>query len=189
MSQKRSLPGLSTLSLAAALTVFAALPALAADPPAEMAMPAPAAELSQLAFFVGHWSCTGKVEATPFGAAHATRATVDIKSDFGGFWSVGRYEEPKTAENPHPMSFEFLMGYDASAFTLDGFDAFGGRSHQTSSGWKDGTMVFLGTTGSGGQNVPARDTFTQKGPKSLGHVGEIQIEGKWTQIDAETCTR
>ncbi len=186
MSPKRTLPGLSTLSLAAALI---ALPALAADAPAEMAMPSPAPELSQLAFFAGHWSCTGKVEATPFGTAHPTQATVDIKSDFGGFWSVGRYEEPKTAENPHPMSFEFLMGYDAAAFTLDGFDAFGSRSHQTASGWKDGVMVFTGTTGSGGQNVPARDTFTQKDTKTLGHAGEIQVEGQWISIDAETCTR
>src|SRR4051794_19868 len=85
------------------VAVLIALPAFAQPP-------APAPEVGQLSFFAGEWSCKGQVEATPFGPAHATQATVHISKELGGFWYVGHYAEKKTTENPHPMSFEFLEG-------------------------------------------------------------------------------
>ncbi|MEA2604112.1 MAG: hypothetical protein QOF89_5104 [Acidobacteriota bacterium] len=164
------------------------LPAFA-QPPA--APPGPGSELGQLSFFAGEWSCKGHVEATPFGPAHATQATVHLSKELGGFWYVGHYAEKKTAENPQPMSFEFVEGYAPAAktFTLDGFDAFGNRSHQTSPGWKDGKLVYVGESTGDGPATPARDTFTKKGDAALEHMGEMQIEGKWTAIDRESCTR
>ena len=77
--------------------------------PAAMALPAPAAELGQLTFFEGNWTCKGMADASPFGPAHATQATVRMRREFGGFWTTGRYEEKKTAENPHPMTFQFIL--------------------------------------------------------------------------------
>ncbi|HXU45043.1 MAG TPA: hypothetical protein VN783_05925, partial [Thermoanaerobaculia bacterium] len=146
---------LRILPLAAALSLATALPARAADSQPAMAIPQPGPELGQLGYFAGHWTCTGKAEASPFGPAHATQATVRIERDFGGFWNAGRYEEKKTAENPHPMTFGFYMGYDATAnaWTLDGFDVFGNRSHETSSGWKDGVIAFAGTMTGGGPST------------------------------------
>lgn len=171
------------------VSVFLALPARAADAPP---MPAPGAELGQLSYLAGTWSCTGKAEASPFGPAHATQATVHLHPELGGFWSIGRYEEKKTAENPHPMNIEFVFGYDAAAkkLTLDGYDVIGDRSHQTASGWQDGKLVLDGQNmGADGQAVPARDTFTKKSETVMEHLGEMQFDGKWATIDAETCTR
>lgn len=178
----------SLFCAAAALAVFAALPALAADAPP---MPAPGPELAQLAFFAGDWTCTGKAEASPMGPEHATTAAVHIRRELGGFWYVGHLDEKKTAANPHPISFAFFMGYDGTAkmMTLDGYDVMGGRSHQTASGWQDGKLVFLGENAGGGPPIPARDTFTKKGDATLEHLGEMQVAGKWMNLDEETCTR
>lgn len=176
---------LGVIVLALSLT----LPARAADAPP---MPAPSPEMGQVAYFVGTWSCTGKVEATPMGPAHATQATVHIGKELSGFWNVGHYGEKTTKENPSPMSFEFIMGYDAAAkaLILDGYDVFGSRSHQTGSGWKDGKLVFDGqSVGADGQATPARDTFTKKSDTTMEHLGEMQFGGQWTRIDGETCTR
>lgn len=174
----------------AALTV----PALAAEAPksaAAVPVPAPGPEVGQLSFFAGNWSCTGKAEDSPFGPAHATQATVHVKKELGGFWYVGHYDEKKSAANPHPVSFAFFWGYDAGAkaWTLDGFDAWGGHSHQKAPGWQDGKLVFEGETTMGGQATPARDTFTKKDHSTLEHAGEIQADGKWVAADHETCKR
>jgi hypothetical protein len=197
---------MTTRSLLRGAAVLAALalfttPLRAAEPPAAkpaapaapagMAMPAPGPELGQLSFFPGDWTCKGRVETTFMGPAHATQSTVHIRKDYGGFWYVGRYAEKKTAANPHPMSFLFVMGYDTAGktLTMDGFDVFGGRSHQKAPGWEEATLVFTGDSAGPGGASPARDTFTKKSASTLGHLGEIQVEGKWVRIDEETCVR
>src|SRR5947199_8578745 len=144
-----------------ALGAVIALPALA-QPPAKgapPAAPAPPPELGQLSFFAGDWSCKGKVEASPFGPAHVTQATVHIRRELGGFWYVGQYAETKTAENPHPMSFDFFEGYaaGAKAFIRDGFDAFGSHPHQTAPGWQQGRLVYVGESTGDGPATPAGD--------------------------------
>jgi hypothetical protein len=179
---------LGVIALTAAVSI--ALPARAADAPP--APPTPSPEMGQLTYLVGTWSCKGTVETTPFGPGHATQAAVHIRHELGGFWNIGRYEEKKTAGNPHPMSFEFIYGYDpaAKALTLDGYDVVGNRSHQTASAWQDGKLVFNGQNmGADGHAIPARDTFTKKSETVMEHLGEMQIEGNWVRIDGETCTR
>jgi len=171
--------------------VFAVALAAAATLPALAQPPAPPSELGQLAFFAGDWTCKGKAEASPMGPAHDTQATVHIRKELGGFWYVGHFAETKTAQNPHPMSFDFFEGYaaGAKAFTLDGFDAFGNRSHQTAPGWQQGKLVYVGESTGDGPATPARDTFTKKGDAALEHAGEIQVDGKWVFTDHETCTK
>jgi hypothetical protein len=181
-------------SCAVALAVLAGGAAFAQPPaaaPAAMALPTPSPELAKLAFFVGDWACTGRAETSPFGPAHATAATVRVHPEYGGFWYAGRYEEKKTAANPHPISFGFFWGYDgtAKALTLDGFDSLGERSHESAPGWQGETIVFTGETAGFGPASPSRDTFTRKDANTLEHLGEMQIEGRWTAIDHETCKR
>jgi uncharacterized protein DUF1579 len=172
------------------LSAFAALPAFS-QAPAPSGPPTPAPELAQLSFFAGDWTCQGKAEASPMGPAHATAGKVHISNDVGGFWYVGHYAEQKTAENPHPMVFHFLQGYDASTktFVMDCYDAFGGHCHGTSSGWQGDKLVYTGESSGAGPAMPVRDVFTKTGDASLEHAGEMQIEGKWIATDHETCTR
>jgi hypothetical protein len=191
---------MQTRSLCLAAAVLAALTALpartqppkaGAAPPA-MPIPTPGPELGQVgSFFAGDWSCKGQADASPFGPAHATQGKVHVRKDFGGFWYVGRYDEAKTAANPHPMSFEFVMGYGAAGktWTMDGFDVFGDRSHETSPGWQADKLVYEGQSAGNGPAIPVRDTFTKKSAASLEHEGEMQVGGKWVHLDQETCTK
>jgi len=184
---------LKSSSLVCALVVlgaFVALPAIS-QAPAASGPPAPSAEVGQLSYFVGDWNCQGKAEASPMGAAHATRATVHITKEMGGFWIVGRYSEVKTAANPNPMIFHFLQGYDgtAKALVMDCYDAFGDHCHQKSEGWKDGKLVYSGEQTGNGPATPVRDTFTKKGEAVLEHGGEVQVDGKWVATDHEICVR
>jgi hypothetical protein len=155
------------------------------------AAPKPDAEMSQLKYFVGTWQCKGKAEATPMGPAHDTTSTVKIATDPGGFWVSGRYDENKTAANPMPYRFQFVWGRDAKDKKFDGwgFDSFGGTSKQESTGWDGDKMVWSGEATMGGQSSGARDTFTKKGNDEVVHMGEMQMNGQWTKIDEETCTR
>ena len=40
----------------------------------------------------------------------------------------------------------------------------------------------------GGKKISARDTFTEKGAE-LQHLGEVQMDGKWTVVQDEVCKR
>src|SRR5258708_29317950 len=51
---------------------------------ADMAMPPPAAEMAQLKFFDGNWTCAGTMSASPFGPAGEMTSTVRTPSDLGG---------------------------------------------------------------------------------------------------------
>jgi hypothetical protein len=159
--------------------------------PAAPAMPKPAAELAQLKYFVGEWSCTGKGFASEMGPEHATKATVKIKMDMNGFFVSGRYEEMKSPENKMPVMAAFVWGWDSVAkkIAATGQDTFGGMFTQTSSGWEGDKIVFSGDALWGSDKTGVRDTFTKKGENEVVHLGEMQMKGQWTSLDEETCKR
>ena len=180
---------IGTLVLGVALS-HATPAALAEDKP--MAAPKPPKELSQLAYFAGSWTCTGKGFASPFGPEHATEATVKIGSVLGGYWYMFHYDETATAGNPMPYHAAGFWGYDTGekVFVENCQDSFGGYCHQTSKGWAGDTFTFEGPGSAGGQKVAFRDTFTKKGPAEQVHMGEMQgPDGKWMKLDEETCKR
>ncbi|MEO6326762.1 MAG: DUF1579 family protein [Thermoanaerobaculia bacterium] len=185
-------------SLALALAAGLSFPAVAEDAkpvaaPARAAAPAPAAELAQLKYMAGSWSCSGKAEETPMGPAHATAGKASIRLDVGGFWYAVRYEETKTKENPTPVRVGGFWGYDAfqKKFVAGSVDSTGGFANQASPGWEEDRLVFVGDMmGMGPNKVPARDTFTKKGANELTHVFELSmVEGHWTKVVEETCKR
>ncbi len=149
--------------------------------------PTPAPELEQLSFLVGDWACTGQMETSPTGLAHATVGRVTVSRELGGFWYVGRYTETKTTVNAYPLSFQFIQGFDPETrtFTMSCFQSDGAQCHQTSPGMVDGKVVYSGQL----KGVPVRTTLTPKGLSALEHLGEVQVNGKWYMIDHETCSR
>jgi Protein of unknown function (DUF1579) len=167
-----------------ALVWLFAVPAFAQAPPP------PAPEVAQLKAFDGTFSCTGQAPASPFGPAHKTEATVKGGADFGGYWFILRYDEKKTAENPHPTAAQLTWGYDGAQKKLVGncIDSFGTICHETSAGWQGDTMVWEGEAIAGGQKTGVRDTFSRKGT-TIHHKGEMQSEGKWMVLDEETCVK
>src|SRR5260370_6390577 len=56
---------------------------------ADRAMPPPAAEMAQLKFFDGNWTCAGTMSASPFGPAGKMTSTVRTHSDLGGVLGSG----------------------------------------------------------------------------------------------------
>ena len=180
----------SFCSLAFGVLLPLAAPALAEDKP--MAAPKPPKEMSQLAYFGGTWTCSGKGFATPMGPEHATEGKVSIARVLDGYWYVYHYDETKTAANPMPYHATGFMGYDPGekVFLERCQDNFGGSCQQTSKGWVGDVLTFEGPGTMGGQKMAFRDVFTKKGPAEVVHGGEMQgPDGKWIKMDEETCTK
>ncbi len=174
-----------------AAAVLAAVP-LRAEEQKKMEAPKPPAELSQLWFMSGSWTCTGTTFATPFGAEHKTESTLKGSKAVGGMWLHADYVEKKTAENASPFHAGIYGGYDAAQkkFVMGCVDNFGGYCTESSPGWEGDAMTFEGTTVVNGKRTPSRDVFTKKGTGGVTHHAEMQLEeGKWTKMDEETCKK
>src|SRR5687768_7647795 len=126
--------------LAGSTATFAQAPT--APPPP----PKPAAELEQIANFVGTWHCEGTIPESPFGPAHKTKTDVHIKKDLDGFWISGHVKEQKTKESPMPMEGHFHQSYDVGKkqFVMIWVDNFGGWATSTSAGWEGDKIVWTG---------------------------------------------
>lgn len=152
-------------------------------------VPKPAPEMSQIAFFEGGWSCTGKTNASPFGPAGSITSTADVRRDLGGFWQSGTIKG--TMANMPPFEGRFHVTFDPAVkqFVMLWVDSMGGWSRSTSSGWKADTIVYEGESHMGPQSLTTRDSFTRSGAGGMKHTWEAQMSGKWTPIGEETCTK
>ncbi len=163
---------------------------LAADqPPA--GPPQPPAELGQLKDLQGKFKCTGQWFASAFGPARPTTGTFRTRSELGGFWIAGQFNERMSKKNPNPGHVILTFGYDPTGkqFSASVIDNFGGHAALTSAGWEGDTLTFTGTYVAGGQVLPYRDVYTRKAGE-LDHSGEVQgADGKWTPLNAEQCKR
>jgi len=176
--------------LAVAALIALAVPALADDK--KMEMPKPPKELSQLSYFLGSWTCTGKAFATDMGPEHASEAHVSFAKALDGFWYLFHYDETKTAANPMPYHAAGFWGYDTGdkLFVQRCHDNMSGYCQTTSKGWVGDVLTFEGPGSMGGQKMGMRDTFTKKSATEVVHAGAFQgPDGKWVNTDEETCTK
>ncbi len=152
-------------------------------------MPKPAAEMSQIAFFEGSWTCQGKMHASPLGPAGEMKGAVEVKRDLGGFWQSGVVKG--TMANMPPLEGRFHVTYDPGAkrFVMLWVDNMGGWAQTTSNGFKGDTLTYEGDSHMGPQTMKARDTFTRTGTGGMKHVWEANLDGKWTMLGEETCTK
>ena len=147
----------------------------------------PAAEMSNLQWFDGNWTCEGTVPAGPMGPGGKISGTVSSRKDLGGFWQSGTVKS--SMGNMPGMEGMFHMTYDAGTkeYVMLWVDNMGSYSQQTSKGWDGDKMVFAGTTLMGGKRWATRDTFTRMG-KTLKHDWEGQMDGStWTPMGSESC--
>jgi uncharacterized protein DUF1579 len=170
---------------AAAVLMLAAPQAQQAPP-----MPKPAPEMTQLDFFKGSWTCEGKTNASPMGPAGKFTSTANIQNNLGGFWQSGTIKG--TMPNMPAMEGMFHATYDPSAkqFVMLWVDNMGGSARSTSSGWQQDSMIYEGDMSMPGQKpAKGRDTFTKSGATTMKHSWEVQMDGKWTPLGEETCTK
>jgi hypothetical protein len=151
--------------------------------------PKPAPEMAQLAYFEGSWRCTGKMAASPMGPAGTMTSTADVRKDLNGFFQSGTIKSMMA--NMPPFEGRFHMTYDAGMkqYVMVWADNAGGWSQTMSTGWSGDAMTFEGDAHMAGQSMKSRDTFTKSGPAAMKHTSEMQMDGKWTQVGEETCTK
>lgn len=151
--------------------------------------PKPAAEMSQLVYFDGTWTCSGKMFESPMGPAGEMKGNVVIRKDLGGHFQTGIIKG--SSANMPPFEGRFSATYDTGMkqFVMMWADNMGGWSQTTSSGWKGDVFIYEGDSHMGGQTMKSRDTFTKSGAASMKHMWEAQVAGKWMTVGEETCTK
>jgi hypothetical protein len=173
--------GILLIAVAAVLApcvLLQAAPDAAVKPPAEMA---------NLEWFAGNWTCEGKAEASVLGPGGKVSGTVKSHTDLGGFWQSGVV---KSSMGTMAVEGMFHMTYNPAAkhYVLIFLDSMGAYGQETSMGWQGDKMVFSGPMAMGGQEMTVRDTFT-KMSKSMRHDWEGQFDGNWVPMGTETCQR
>lgn len=158
----------------------------AADAP-----PGPNPKLKELKYFAGTWQCTGTGFAFMGTPEHKTTAAVEATWTLNDYWLMLRYHESKTAVNAQPVDVRVFWGWDEGMKKLvsTSVDNMGGHSNQSSAGWEGDKMTFDGDTHVGGATMKVRDVFTKVSATKLQHMSEMEMEGKWTKLDEETCLK
>ena len=171
------------------LLAVAIVTAFAVSGSAQQGPPKPAAEMDQIAFFEGSWSCKGKTFETPMGPAGEMTSTVDIRKELNGHFQGGTVKG--TMPNQPPFEGRLHVTYDSGMkqFVMLWVDNMGGWAQSMSPGWKGDTFVYEGEGHMGGQTMKSRDTFTRSGTGSMKHTWAMQMNGKWVTAGEETCTK
>jgi len=165
---------------------FAASTVLTADAP-----PGPNPKLKELKYFVGTWQCKGTGFAFMGTPEHKTTATVEASWMLNDYWLAMRYHENKTAINAQPVDVRIFWGWDdqLKKFASGGVDNMGGYYIQNSAGWEGTKLTFDGNMHGGGTTMKVRDVFTKVSATKVEHMSEVEMGGKWTKLDEETCTK
>lgn len=181
---------MSTCSIKCLITIGLLSVSLSvAGSPQQQGPPKPAPEMSQLAYFEGSWTCSGKMVESPMGPAGAMTSTANIRKDLGGHFQTGMIKG--TMANMPPFEGRFNSTYDTGMkqFVMMWVDNMGGWSQSMSTGWTGDAMVYEGEGHMAGQTMKSRDTFTKSGPASMKHAWEMQMNGTWALLGEETCTK
>ena len=165
---------------------FTASYVLAADAP-----PGPNPKLKELAYFAGNWHCEGTGFAFMGTPEHKTSANVEASWTLNNYWLSLSYHENKTAINAHPVAVRVFWGWDEQVkkFASGSVDDMGSFNIQNSPGWEGNKLTFNGDMHGGGATMKVRDVFTKVSAKKLEHMSEAEMNGKWSKLDEETCTK
>lgn len=155
------------------------------------APPVPNPRLAELRSFSGHWTCSGTAFAFLGMPEHKTTATIDGTWGLNDYWIDVHYKEAKSAANPGPVEVRYFWGWDEEnkQFTSVAVDNGGGHFAQSSPGWEKDAITFAGNMHIAGKTMKFHDVFTRVNATKMMHRGEAEIDGKWTKLDEETCTK
>lgn len=60
---------------------------------------------------------------------------------------------------------------------------------QHSAGWDGAKMTFDGEVQTPGPTMKVRDVFTKVSATKVLHMSDVEMDGKWTKLDEETCVK
>jgi hypothetical protein len=150
-------------------------------------------EMDQLKVFVGNWRCTGEAPGPEPGKMRRTTSENVIKSDFGGFWQAVKHHEAKSKDSPLDFTAQGWWGYDAASKQFTGLfaDSYGAWEARSSKGWEGDTLVWRGNLHGfrGNLETAFKHTFTRKTDKEIAEKFEVNMEGKWTTLEENTCKK
>lgn len=151
----------------------------------------PNPKVKELKVFEGHWNCQGAAFAFMGFPEHKTAANFDTSFQLGNYWLVANFKETKTAINPSPVEVHYLWGWDDAAkkFVSVGADNSGAHFTHMSPGWDGDHITFDGELKIADKTLKFHDVFTKVSATKVMHRGEAEIDGKWTKLDEETCTK
>jgi uncharacterized protein DUF1579 len=152
---------------------------------------APGPRLTELQPLAGHWTCQGTAFAFLGMPEHKTSATIDGAWTLNNYWFELHYQESKSATNPAPVEVIYFWGWDDQTrkFASSAVDNGGGHFNQSSTGWDGDAITFEGDMHIAGTTMRFHDVFQKAGASTIRHKGEAQIDGKWTKLDEESCTK
>lgn len=155
------------------------------------ATPRPNQKLKELKYFAGRWSCQGTAFAFMGMAEHKTSATFEAAWALNDYWLQASFRETRTATNATPVEVRYFWGWDdrTKKFASTGVDNFGAHFIHTSPGWDSDKITFDGELLIGGATLKFHDVFTRLSASKVMHRGEAEIDGNWTKLDEETCTK
>jgi hypothetical protein len=173
---------------AAAKPAEPAKPADAA-PPAGAAMGKPAEEIKAMAKdMIGVWKCEGKMNMG--GKEQKDTGKMVFTSELDGHFIGGRYESPKTKENPAGFKAKSMIGFDPASkmFVSSGQDNMGGWAMAQSKGFEGDTLTWTGKAKMMGADMDTKETITRKGPREVSLTGSMTGGGQ-TMSWESTCKK
>lgn len=151
----------------------------------------PNAKVKELKPLEGHWSCQGTAFAFMGFPEHKTAAKFDATWQLDGYWLEASFQETKTPANATPVGVRYYWGWDdaAKAFASVGVDNSGAHFAHSSPGWSGDAITFGGELKIADKMLKFHDVYTKVSATKVMHRGEAEIDGKWTKLDEETCTK
>ena len=142
--------------------------------------PSATPEHKKLHYFIGKWTSSGEMKASPMGPAGKATST-DTCEALGEFYVVCRSE----MKGPQgEMKSIGILGYDASgkSYVYSGYDSMG--SHDTGKGTlQNGNWAWEGESKVGGATMKTRYSMTEVSASSYTFKWEISPDGKsWTTV-------
>jgi hypothetical protein len=129
----------------------------------------PPHEIEALDYFVGIWTCKGRIEATPDTPAHDTKGTMICRWELGKFFLGLSEDDEQSLKFPRRRQMRGYWGYDPGPKLYTSgvfFYAAGASSGRRRAG--EGTLLsFSGTMSAGGESFGMRQSFKQKNDAEL----------------------
>jgi hypothetical protein len=175
-----------TIALVITVTL-SCLAGVAAQPPTA---PKPGPEHQKLAYFVGTWTSTGEMKASPFGPGGKITMTESCEWFQGGFAVVCRSEGTSPMG---PTKGLGIMGYNAEekVYTYYGVDASPMNMASVPKGTIQGdTWIYNDEAMMGGKKIKSRFVLKIASPTSYSFRWEMeQGPDKWMPVMEGTATK
>jgi hypothetical protein len=158
--------------------------------PRDDAKPAP--ELQALDYFVGSWSCKGRLEPSAQGPGRVIRGALFCRWELGRFFLGVAEDDEQSLAHPQRRQARAFWGYDPAAklYTCGAFFFGGARMIGTSAGWRGKKLTFTCDLHDGPTPVTVHQSMTRESDDDM--IIRVEVVGADGEVSTrmeETCHR